>query len=270
MTAAAALAALGSLVPGAASLVAEPPSMVSIPAGSYLPLYGGAKPSSPLVRVDAFVMDVHPVTNGEYLAFLRTHPEWRRSRVAPLFADAGYLRHWAGELELGPVAPASSPVVNVSWFAARAYLAAQGKRLPTVDEWEYAARASNRERDASADPRFKALVLAWAGRPLPSPLPAVQQAAPNVYGVKGLHDLVREWTEDFNSVLGTGESRADGSLDRSLFCGSGAMGAADFTDYAAFTRFALRGSLQAHYTAGHLGFRGVKSQAPRRDQGGRR
>jgi len=57
--------------------------------------------------------------------------------------------------------------------------------------------------------------------------------------------------------LVTGESRADASLDRRFFCGSGAVGASDFEDYAAFMRYAFRSSLEARYDVGNLGFRGV-------------
>ena len=49
-------------------------------------------------------------------------------------------------LEAGAV-----PSTQVSWFAARAYCASLGKRLPTVDEWEYAAAASERRTDATDD-----------------------------------------------------------------------------------------------------------------------
>jgi len=55
--------------------------------------------------------------------------------------------------------------------------------------------------------------------------------------------------------LSTGESRGDSSLDQNLFCGSGAAGAVDPSDYAAFMRFAFRGSLKAVYTQANLGFR---------------
>ena len=73
----------------------------------------------------------------------------------------------------------------------------------------------------------------------------------NVHGVSDLHGLIWEWTLDFNSSLVTGESRADGSLDRSLYCGSGAAGAADFEDYAAFMRYAFRSSLEARNGVGN-------------------
>jgi formylglycine-generating enzyme required for sulfatase activity len=82
-----------------------------------------------------------------------------------------------------------------------------------------------------------------------------------VYGISDLHGLVWEWTLDFNSSLVTGESRGDGSLERSLYCGSGAAGAADFEDYAALMRYAFRSSLEARYAVGNLGFRGVLVEA---------
>ena len=243
---------------------AKTAEMVKVPAGSYAPLYAPppAKAAPPRdrrrVSVAAFEMDVRPVTNAEYLEFVRAHPEWRRSQVKPLFADAAYLRDWRGDLEPGDRAPANSPVVDVSWFAARAYLRSQKKRLPTVDEWEYVAAASETKRDASHDSAFLERLRIWYGRPTPERLPSVGTTRRNAYGVQDLHGLVWEWTLDFNSALVTGESRADASLERSLYCGSGAVGAADFEDYAAFMRYAFRGSLEARYAVANLGFRGVR------------
>jgi len=88
-------------------------------------------------------------------------------------------------------------------------------------------------------------------------IPAVGSGFRNAWGVDDLHGLVWEWTLDFNSALVSGESRGDASLEKSLFCGSGASNAADFADYAAFMRFAFRASLEAHYTTANLGFRGA-------------
>lgn len=246
-----------------------PAGMVRVPAGMYRPLYadvsknerngGAGRNQERRVNVAAFVLDRVPVTNAEFLVFATAHPEWRRSRVKALFADTSYLRHWKGDLEPGPDAPATSPVVHVSWFAARAYLRSVGKVLPTVDQWEYAAAASEKVRDASREPAFLERLRLWYGRPTASRLPAVGTGFRNVYGVSDLHGLIWEWTLDFNSALVTGESRADSARERSLYCGSGAAGAADFEDYAAFMRFAFRSSLEARYTVANLGFRGVLS-----------
>ena len=110
-----------------------PPGMVLIPDGSYVPLYIDEAEAR---NVSAFYLDERQVTNGEYLDFVIKNPQWRRSNVKRLFADDAYLSHWAGDTDLGSAAKEikNSPVTNVSWFAARAYLKAQGKRLPTEDE----------------------------------------------------------------------------------------------------------------------------------------
>ena len=249
--------------------VAPPADRVVIDGGLYRPLYRqpvtGTRRDT-LVRrtvaqrVARFEIDRTPVTNAEFLEFVRAHPEWRRSRVSRLYADASYLVHWRGDLDLGPGAPPRAPVVHVSWFAARAYAAAHGARLPTVAEWELVAAADRTRRDATRDPAHLARLREWYARPAAPVLPPVGQGAPNVWGVYDLHGLVWEWTLDFNSALVSGESRGDASLDRSLYCGAGASNAADFSDYAAFMRFAYRASLEAHYTTGQLGFRTTRSR----------
>lgn len=241
--------------------------MVRVPAGSYLPLYrqptkdGETRGVARRRQVAAFEMDTHPVTNADYLAFVHQHPQWRKSQAKRLFVDGAYLAHWTGDLELGATAPPASPVVNVSWFAARAYLRAQGKELPTVDQWEYVAAASETSRDAARRPVFLDRLRVWYGQSAAQPLPPVGSGFRTVYGASDLHGLVWEWTLDFNSALVTGESRGDSSLERTLFCGSGAMGAADFENYPAFMRYALRSSLEARYSVGSLGFRGVRNRS---------
>jgi formylglycine-generating enzyme len=249
--------------PIADSAAAEPcaATMVPIPAGDYAPVLR-SKDEPERIAVAPFQLDVRPVTNAEFLAFVRANPRWQRSRVSPLFADAGYLAHWAGDLELGPDAPTDSPVVRVSWFAARAFAASQGKRLPTTAEWERAAAAGFVSENGASERDFSRLVLAWLSQPTPSPLPSAGLGQPNVHGVRDLLGLVWEWVDDFNTAMTTGESRADTGLERNLFCGAGAAGAGDLTDYPAFVRAALRSSLRANYSVPNLGFRCARSIEP--------
>ena len=255
-----ALAALAFIAGVAMVRAAEPApvDMVLIPAGSYTPLLRG-KDEPERVPVAAFRLDVRPVTNAEFLAFVCANPKWQRSRVSPLFADPGYLGDWAGDLEPGPRAPAASPVVRVSWFAARAYAAWAGKRLPTTAEWERAAFAGFTTDNGADDPAWRAAVLAWFTVPTPSPLPAAGMGRPNFFGVRDLHGLVWEWVSDFNTALVTGESRADTGLERDLFCGAGSVGARDLTNYPAFMRAGFRSSLRANYAVPNLGFRCAQS-----------
>lgn len=237
---------------------AEPVAMVTIPAGTYVPLQRSVK-DEPEVRVAAFQLDARPVTNGEFLAFVTAQPKWRRSQVSRLFADASYLEHWVGDLEPGPKAPLDAPVVRISWFAARAYARAQGKRLPTTAEWEHAAAAGYTRPDGRNDPELNRDLYAWLARPVPPVQPAVGRGRPNLYGAYDLQGLVWEWVDDFNTAMVTGESRGDSGLERDLFCGAGSIGAKDTSDYAAFMRQALRSSLKANNTTTSLGFRCAQS-----------
>lgn len=233
-------------------------AMVRIEGGAYTrPL----EKAGQVRQVAPFELDVRQVTNAEFLAFVTVVPEWRRSQVNPLFADAGYLRHWAGDTELGRLAPPDAPVTNVSWFAARAFLKSLGKRLPSLDEWEFAARADARQTDATKDPEFRKQILAWYSTPTPAVLPAADTMPANFHGVRGLHGLVWEWPRDFVASMSGGESRSNGSPDGPLFCGGAASDPNQAVEYADFMRVAFRSSLQGNFCLAGLGFRGAKDSS---------
>jgi sulfatase modifying factor 1 len=234
-----------------------PPGMVSVPAGVYRPLFRGDNDAKE-VPVKAFALDIHPVTNADFLEFVRANPRWRRSQVKRLFADENYLKHWAGDLDLGEAATTNAPVTWISWFAAKAFAAWAGKRLPTTAEWELVAAASPTRPNGENDAEFKKQLAAWHSSPSPQRLPPVKSGRANYFGVHDLHGLVWEWVADFNTAMVTGDARGDSGLERQLFCGSGSQGARDVTDYAAFMRFGFRSSLRAHYTVHNLGFRCAK------------
>jgi formylglycine-generating enzyme required for sulfatase activity len=223
-----------------------------IPGGSYLPLYDRGEGR---VRVAAFTLDELPVTRGDFLAFVRADSTWRRDRVRPLFADARYLADWPGALDAGRGDDLRRPVTHVSWFAAKAYCAWRGRRLPSTDEWEYAAAASATRRDASQDEAELQRLVALAARPREATPPVVGGTPANVYGVRDLHGVVREWTRDFNSVMVSDDSRGTASRDVGLYCASGVVGATNPRNFPAFLRYAFRAGLDASATLGSLGFR---------------
>lgn len=232
-----------------------PAGMVMISAGVYRPLFRTATEAKE-IPVKSFYLDALPVTVGDYVKFVRANPRWQRSRIKRIFADESYLKNWTADLDPGTNAALDTPVTYVSWFAARAFARWEGKRLPTIAEWEHAAAASATKPDGENDPAFKQQVLQWYITPNSRP-GRVGQSPANFWGARDLHGLAWEWVLDFNSVTPGGDSRvADGS-ERGLFCGAG-QGAADAEDYPAFMRFGFRSSLQANYCIHNLGFRCAK------------
>jgi formylglycine-generating enzyme len=206
-------------------------------------------------RVSPYQLQVTPVSNREFLAFVSAHPAWRRGQVPDLFAEPRYLKHWQGPLSLGPEAQPSQPVVNVSWFAAQAYCEAQGARLPSWNEWEMAAAADETRADARADPAWRERILSWYSVPSNRALATVGQGPADLHGVRDLHGLVWEWVDDYAAMLVLADNREQGDADSLRFCGAGALALDDRENYAVLMRVAMLSSLQAHDTTANLGFR---------------
>ena len=230
--------------------------MVEITGGNYLPFYSA---DDSLVYVPSFLMDVRQVTNQEFLDFVKLNPIWQRSNVKKIFADSSYLKDWVSDTVLPKNCNPNAPICSVSWFAAKAYANAAGKRLPKLDEWEYVAMAdaevpNAREKKSYSDDIVNLYLVRDRQHN------SVMQSKPNYWGVYNMFDLVWEWTDDFNSVLVSGESRGGEYGDKNLVCAAGATSATDVMNYSAFMRFGLRTSLKANYTVANLGFRCAKNK----------
>lgn len=228
----------------AGSLATAENKMVQVPAGTYTPFYPDKEAASGPVHVESFFMDVYPVTNDEYLQFVKHYPQWRKSKIKRALADPHYLKNWKRDLQFSDSKMTNSPITFVSWFSAKAYCESSGKTLPTVDQWEYAAYDNGR-----SEKELKERVLKWYSEPNPRNLPHVGSTEKNGFGIYDLQGLIWEWVYDFNSPTG-GESGA--------FCGAGAGSAKDSRDYVSYMRFAFRSSLKGSYTTANLGFRCVK------------
>src|SRR5690625_2211099 len=93
---------------GAAPVFFEPPAplvatrgevdRVGIPGGAFVPL--SVQEGEEVVEVGACELDRRQVTRGEFLEFIRANPRWQRSEIRPIFADAGYLADWPGDLDV--------------------------------------------------------------------------------------------------------------------------------------------------------------------------
>jgi len=234
--------------------------MALVPGGTYEPFFARKSTKEgvdllipEIIKVKPFWLDRTAVTNDQFLAFVITHPEWRKSAARPIFAEAHYLDRWPNDASWGEAGAANKPVTGVSWFAAEAYCEAKGLTLPTTDQWEYAL--ADKGRNAA---KVRESILDWYSRPNPTTLPGVDASEPNGFEISGLVGVVWEWTEDFSAAMAGPELRNSGGKNKDLFCGGASLGAKDASDYAAFMRYSFRASLKATYTTPNLGFRCAK------------
>jgi iron(II)-dependent oxidoreductase len=133
-------------------------TMIDVPGGCYVMGsddrhgYDNEKSKHP-VPVEPFRLSEHPVTAFQWTQFLEDggyqRPElwtaagwaWRESEgaVAPEY----WIRQSDGWAILAPLGPRAihpdEPASCLSWFEADAFARWSGKRLPTEEEWEYAA-----------------------------------------------------------------------------------------------------------------------------------
>lgn len=237
------------------SLLAQQKNMALLSGGNYIPLYGTVDKKP--IEIESFYLDVYPVTNQEFLDFLKKNPRFLRSEIKTIFAVESYLSHWENDTNYGNLNP-RAPVTNISWFVAKAYCECQDKRLPEMDEWEFAAMADETEKDARTKEEYTKFILSWYEKPN-TWKNSIGKTIRNYWGVYDLNGLVWEWTADFNSLFLSGESRKNTESDSSLFCGSSSLNATNLMNYAAFMRYAIRSSLKANYTTKNMGFRCAKT-----------
>lgn len=228
--------------------------IAQIPAGTFRPQYGLEEKQKGF-KVSAFAIDRAPVQKVEFEAFLKKNREFEPGRLKKVLAEDGYLSDWKKNRSTYRYDPktARHPVVYVSWFVADAYCKWKNGRLPQTLEWEYVAAASEKKPDASKDPEFLAKILSWYESAAPTQ--NVKSKSPNFYGLYDLHQLIWEWTADFNSSFITMDNREDGEQSKNLFCGNSAQGAENRANYAAFMRYAMRSTLRPNFVTEHLGFR---------------
>lgn len=220
--------------------------MSVIPGGSFEPLY--ATKNAERTSVDRFALDREPVTRGEFLNFVKSNPHWRRSSVSRSAADKGYLTDWSSDLLAGDSRELMRPVTSVSRKAAAAYCSAKGKRLPTVEEWEYTAAASDSKKNATRDRTFIAKLVGYYTSRSTERSAVVGKGKQNVYGVRDMHELIWELTADPATHDMSGH-------EHHMFCASSAIGAADPSNYPAFMRYAIRSGIKSQTTLNTLGFR---------------
>ncbi|MEO7735689.1 MAG: bifunctional serine/threonine-protein kinase/formylglycine-generating enzyme family protein [Kofleriaceae bacterium] len=218
---------------------------------------------APLTELDvpAFFLDKTEVTNDEFAVLLNTFAglltvaEDADSHVPRFVGRNAGTGHGAGQDEVlfdlddvnGGVeaAPGGAyrvragrgalPAAQASWYGAKLYCEAQGKRLPTEDEWEAAARGHEDRRFPWGDalPRCGQVVIPGDGEaPMAAGCAASVAAqpvgsAPQDVTPEGVHDLggnVAEWTSSRFVEHNRAARRAEGPREMPRVIRGGSWG----------------------------------------------
>ena len=146
-----------------------PERMVFVPGGDYR-IVAWRRPTDERVRLDDFLIDKYEVSNEEYREFINaggylkkqfwSYPFIKDGRTIPWeeamreFVDRTGLpgpRSWSSQNYLEGMA--HHPVTDINWYEAAAYAAFRGKQLPTIFQWEKAAR--------NGETSFAGLTMPW-------------------------------------------------------------------------------------------------------------
>ena len=148
------------------------------------------------VTVSPFAIDKNEVTQDEYERVMGKNPSKIKGGDNPVeqirWSDA--VRYCNERSRLDGLEPAYDLRTWTCRFGANGY------RLPTEAEWEYAARAGSNTRYAFGRSGSDLKRHAWhdansGGRPKP-----VQQRRSNAWGLHDMHGNVWEWCNDFYGV----------------------------------------------------------------------
>lgn len=159
------------------------------------------QPPPEQIALKGFYIDQYEVTNSQYSRFLQVpqntrdhlHHYQNEPKEKNHIPDLGY---WQRPAFNRP----EQPVVGVDWYDAFAYCSWEGKRLPTADEWERAARSTDGRLYPWGN-EFDQRKANTGEGPAPGPVKGGQyKAGKSPEGVFDLIGNVSEWTVDGQKV----------------------------------------------------------------------
>lgn len=244
-----------------------PARMAAVSGGPYR-LSSWSRPTIQNVTLAPYHIDLHEVSNADFARFvdgggyqrpeLWKHPFVKDGRtltfdqaMRELLDTTGLNAPRAWAQQKYPSGRENDPVTGVTWYEAAAFAELSGKTLPTVYEWEKAARDGERS--------VFGLTFPWGVVPSgidvakranfrgngPMPVQSLR-GGQSPYGAYHMAGNVAEWCAN---AFDDGHAVAGGSYDSPLY------------------QFGVVGSFPPFYSSPDLGFRCARRTSPAADQG---
>jgi len=147
------------------------------------------------VRVSAFSMDTHELTQQAYESLTHQNPSKFKGPDRPVDQVDWY--HAVLYCNLRSLKEGLKPCYDTKTLACD--FSANGYRLPTEAEWEYACRAGTRDKYSFGPEAARLKTYAWSKANADQATHPVGQKAANPWGLYDLHGNVAEWCHDFYS-----------------------------------------------------------------------
>jgi formylglycine-generating enzyme required for sulfatase activity/Tol biopolymer transport system component len=169
--------------------------MVRIPAGSYTmgDIAGRSDEGPHEVTVSAFYIDKFPVTQELYQKIVGVNPSKRKAPTSPVertqWTDAARFCNKCSEVE------GLKPCYDLQSWACD--FNADGYRLPTEAEWEYACRAGSSAKYCFGDSEADLARYAWFKPGSEGKTRPVGQKLHNRWGLYDVHGNVWQWCNDW-------------------------------------------------------------------------